>query len=414
MSYIFNTCLKISIKNRKNYVIKLVGLIVILTISVFGLYLYIATKDNTKELAELQAKLEENQLLMENRQKEYAEKLKQEQDKLLKQMQELEDYETQLDGMIHKLPIVGIGDSIMLGALDTLNENFPNGYFDAQVSRTAWVANDILVNLKKNGMLGDPVVINLGANGDCPMDCKRKIMNTLGSRKVFWLNTVNYESVNGELKKLENLYDNLYIIDWKSLSSNHPEYFIADGIHLKEEGKKVYAKAIKDAIYNVYLDEYQRKKDELLNSYEENQKQKIGFIGNSLLVNAFDNISVKFEEAQFITNDRFSYHTIKTTIMERLESKELNYKLVFLFDSNVGLTNEQYQEIIELCKENEIYIVDFNNKFTEINYENVKVLNFYEEIMQNDNYLLIDKIHLTQDGNEALSMFLYDSIIGDA
>ena len=412
LSYIFNTCLKISIKNRKNFNIKLAGLTIILTVSLFGLYLYFITEDNTKELAELQAKLEENQLLMENRQKEYAEKLQKEQEELLKQMQELDDYETQLDGMIHKLPIVGIGDSVMLGALDTLNTTFPNGYFDAKVSRTAWVANDILVNLKKSGMLGDPVIINLGANGDCSMDCKKKIMNTLGNRKVFWLNVVNYDSVNRELIKLENLYDNLYIIDWKSISSNHPEYFIADGIHLKAQGKKAYADAIKSAIYNVYLDEYQRRKDELLNSYEENQKQKIGFIGNSLLVNAFDNISVKFEDAQFVTNAQFNYQTIKKEIVQRLENEELNHKLVFLFDSNVELTSDQFQDLIDLCTEHEIYIVDINDKMNGFQYQNVKVLNFYEEIMQNDNYLLVDKIHLTQDGNEALSMFLYNSIIG--
>ena len=54
----------------------------------------------------------------------------------------------ELNNVISNLHIVGIGDSVMLGAVPDLYSTFKNGYFDAKVSRTAWVVNDILLSLK--------------------------------------------------------------------------------------------------------------------------------------------------------------------------------------------------------------------------------------------------------------------------
>ena len=61
---------------------------------------------------------------------------------------DLENGEAQLKEKVKNLSITGVGDSVMLGAVDALYENFPNSYIDAQISRTAWVVNDILLNLK--------------------------------------------------------------------------------------------------------------------------------------------------------------------------------------------------------------------------------------------------------------------------
>ena len=137
---------------------------------------------------------------------------------------------------------MGIGDSIMLGAIDELQSKFPNGYFDAAVSRTAYVANGIIRDLSYSGLLGDPVVINLGANGDCDNATKDLIMSNLGNRKVFWLNVTNDYSVgvNANLNSYASRFNNLYVIDWNSISSGHPEYFIAeDGLYEEEETVKL-------------------------------------------------------------------------------------------------------------------------------------------------------------------------------
>ena len=45
------------------------------------------------------------------------------------------------------------------------------------------------------------------------------------------------------------------------------------------------------------------------------------------------------------------------------------------------------------------------------NQSNVKVIDFYNELKKNPNYLLADKIHLSNDGNNALKELLKNNII---
>ena len=81
-------------------------------------------------------------------QEKYQLNLKQEEDNWTKTMEELENGKKELSEVVTNLSVVGIGDSIMLGAVNNLYQKFPNGYFDAQISRTAWLANSILKKLK--------------------------------------------------------------------------------------------------------------------------------------------------------------------------------------------------------------------------------------------------------------------------
>ena len=63
---------------------------------------------------------------------------------------------SKLNNVVSNLPIVGVGDSVMLGAISNLQSQFPNGYFDAKVSRTAWKVAPILKDLTEKNMLGNP------------------------------------------------------------------------------------------------------------------------------------------------------------------------------------------------------------------------------------------------------------------
>ena len=69
----------------------------------------------------------------------------------------------------------------------------------------------------------------------------------------------------------------MHIIDWKSISRGHSEYFYADGIHLTPSGRKVYTDTIYEAVYNVYLDKVNAKKAEIIKQHEEEQNNKISF-----------------------------------------------------------------------------------------------------------------------------------------
>lgn len=406
ISYLLHLALDLKSKNKR--ILKRLLFIIVLIVSLYGGYQYVISEDHTKEMQELETKLNENEKIMQQRQKEYAEKMKQEQNAWLETLENLENYENELKTVVSNLSVVGIGDSVMLGAVDNLYGQFPNGYFDAQVSRTAWVLNGILKKLVNNNLLGEVVVINLGANGDCSILCKKEIMNTIGNRKVFWLNTTNDTNFNKNLIDFASNYSNLYVIDWKQVTNDHPEYFIADKIHLTNPGKEVFTKTIYDAIYQAYLNEYNQEKDKIIKEYEEKLNNKITLIGNNILLNAYDYLKVDFESEDFIIDPSFDYDSLK----EKIKEQPLNNKIVFAFDNSLYLNNDDYQNIISLCSDHEIYIVNLNSSLKPIENEAVTIIDFYQEIIDNPNYLRADRIHLTDEGNKALSSILNNVIKG--
>lgn len=349
---------------------------------------------------------------MEQRKQEYADKLKKEQEDWLETLKDLEAGEEELKKVVSNLSIVGIGDSVMLGAIDELQNKFPNGYFDAAVSRTAYVANGIVQNLSYAGLLGEPIVINLGANGDCDDYTKDLIMKSIGNRKVFWLNVTNDNDVgvNDDLVRYASKYKNLYVIDWNSISKGHYDYFVADGIHLTAKGKKAFVNAIYDSIYKVYLDEYNSKKQAIINKYEEKQNQKITFIGNSLLINTYDLLENNFPAAEIITNSDYNYESLRKEIISKINSNSLSHRLVLLFDKNSNLTLEHYEKIIELCSENKIYIVTIDIELNSLTSEKVEIIDFTTVLKNNKDYYMADGIHLSQKGNEKLNELLKSSI----
>ena len=397
LSYIIN----FGIKNKKSK-LRYIVLIFLLVISSIGIYDYVIAKDHTAEMKALEEQLLENQKIMEQKQEEYALRLKSEMDSLNSELDNIEDLENKLDEKIDNLPIVGVGDSVMLGAVENLYKTFPKGYFDAATSRTAWVLNDILKGLRSKGLLGDPILLNLGANGDCPDWCKAEIMQTSDNRKVFWINATNDSDVhvNERLNKLAEAYDNLYVIDWESISKGHPEYFVVDGIHLTEVGREAYVSAIRDSIYNTYLEEYNKKKEELLKIHDEKQKLKISFYGNDLLLNVYPYLEEDFNNSKFVIDKDFNYETLINKIKEDIKDESINYKVVFVFDKNAYLTKDNYNELIELCKEHEIYILDSLNLKLDSN--DITTMEFYKELETNSSYYMPDKVHLTTDGNKAL------------
>ncbi len=396
----------LSIKEKQFKVLKYILLTLISLISVFGFYNYIISKDYTDEMKKLEEELKLNQEMIEKKNEEYELNKSKEEADWLNQLVDLENGENKLKEVVTNLNVVGVGDSVMLGAVKKLYETFPNGYFDAKISRTAWVVGDILKGLKNNNMLNEVIILNLGANGDCDMACKRDIIKICDDRKIFWINTTNYPNINERLNDLAKEYDNLYIIDWNNISKNHKEYFIADGIHLTDKGKEVYANTIYDEIYKVYLDEYNKKKQEIISNHENELNNKITFFGNDILVNSFNYLKEPFKNARFIINDKLDIDTVKEKIKE---DKSLTKRIVFAFDSKFRVTKDDYLELINMCGDREIYILYVNKDsdfLLNFNYENVTIINFYEQIKIYDDFLMADRVHLTESGNKALSNLL--------
>ncbi len=179
------------------------------------------------------------------------------------QIEAIDNEISKIDQMVFNLRITFVGDSVLLSASDVLYEYFNNCYIDAQIGRTAYSVDPILQRLDRRDILGHVVVINCGANGDCPDYMKDEIMNTLSGKEVFWVTTTNNYSANISIINYAENYDNLHIIDWGNISYGHGEYFDGDGIHLAYEGKVAYSQAVFDAICNYYLDELEKEKSEL-------------------------------------------------------------------------------------------------------------------------------------------------------
>ena len=157
---------------------------------------------------------------------------------------------TTLDGQI--IPILAIGDSVMLGAANVLTDRGIT--VDAMKSRPFRQALEIANYVKSINRLGDFVIIHLGTNNFVDQKTLDEIMVPLADvDRVVMLTTHvpnrPWQDPNNELiKAMPNRYGNVTVLDWYSIAEQHPEYLYSDKIHLNPDGQAVYADLIMQAI----------------------------------------------------------------------------------------------------------------------------------------------------------------------
>ena len=394
-------------KKHKN--IKELLLILFIAGSLYGAIRYISAKSYEKEMEELRTQLAENEKEMQEKQKDYELKQQQEEKDWNKELEKLENPDN-YEELVKKLPITFVGDSVMLGAMSNITKMFPNSYFDAKESRALTTGVSILSNLKNSNKLGEVVVLHLGTNGDCGNNCKENIMNILSDKVVFWLNTTNNEKVNNSLNELATKYDNLHIINWHDLSLGHDDWFYYDGIHLPPTGRKEYTNIIYNVIFDVYKDKFKEKKQALIEEHQEELRNKISFYGNDLLFYDFNELQNNYSDARFTVKLNYSYKDLKEDIEKTIDEKTLSNKIVFGFDNSTIISVKEYQDLIDLCKEREIYIISTVKPLNSLNSKNVYVINFYQEIQKHKDYLMADGIHLTEKGNQRLNELINEKL----
>ena len=145
-----------------------------------------------------------------------------------------------------------IGDSVMLGARNTLKEVIPGTKVDAAVSRFPGAFVGKLERYVARDKLADVVVIHPGTNGIMPSDMLRAILTTLKDvPRVVLVNTAVQrpwrEPNNRAVDKVAPDFDNVVVVDWYAESRDNPEWFVSDGVHLTGKGARAYAKLIKEA-----------------------------------------------------------------------------------------------------------------------------------------------------------------------
>lgn len=156
-----------------------------------------------------------------------------------------------------QLHITGIGDSVMLAASDALYAMFPNSVFDAEFGRSIDKGEKILEQKEANNELGDCVFLSLITNTSLNVteDKVENLISHCDGRPVFFTTTYGIDPTsNGVMKSVVARHQNVYIIDWGSLASQHPEWIMSDGLHPNEEGAKAYAQLVHDEIQKDIID----------------------------------------------------------------------------------------------------------------------------------------------------------------
>ncbi len=150
--------------------------------------------------------------------------------------------------------ITAIGDSVMLGAAGALPDEIDGITVDAKESRQVRAAKEIAADMKKNGTLGDTVIIALGTNGTFNQATGQALLDEIGhDRHIYWVLTYGkdlswMQDVNATINDLAENNSNVRLIDWPAAATANPDWLYGDGIHLNPTGQKGYAKMIRDAV----------------------------------------------------------------------------------------------------------------------------------------------------------------------
>lgn len=150
--------------------------------------------------------------------------------------------------------VSAIGDSVMLGAVPSIQKLIPGCVIDAGESRQVIQAGEVIESLDQQGSLGNTVIIALGTNGSFDLSSGQEIIDRLGrDRDIYWVTVYGtylqwQDSSNETIYQLSEKNENVHIIDWAGEASSHPEWFYEDGIHLNVSGQEAYADLILKSI----------------------------------------------------------------------------------------------------------------------------------------------------------------------
>ncbi|KGA20026.1 hypothetical protein GM50_3155 [freshwater metagenome] len=144
------------------------------------------------------------------------------------------------------------GDSVILGIRSALSELQPIIVVNARVGRQA---PELLEEMRKDveKAAGATIVMNLGNNDLLNRETVREIFTLAQeSPRVVVVNTAvprPYRDSNNQLvNEVAQEFSNVKVVDWNSISQDHPEYFAPDGVHLVPTGVSAYVLAIDEAL----------------------------------------------------------------------------------------------------------------------------------------------------------------------
>jgi len=153
-----------------------------------------------------------------------------------------------------------IGDSVCLGAADSLTKNIANTTVDAKVSRPLADGVKIMQELINSGTLGEYVVIALGTNGtNSYQSLINKMIGTLPYGHKLILVTpfdgrwnpswASYKTCQ-YIRSIKDKYSYVTVADWAAKIAGHVNYLASDKIHIayKNNAISIYVSNIQSAL----------------------------------------------------------------------------------------------------------------------------------------------------------------------
>ena len=144
------------------------------------------------------------------------------------------------------------GDSVILGIRNVLAQYERIELINARVGRQI---NELIeVARTDQQFVGkSPVVLNLGNNNRLVESDVISLMEIVKNQpKIIIVNTAvprSWKEANNQLiADVVKRYPNTTIVDWSTISENHPEFFATDGVHLNPPGVNAYVSAIREVL----------------------------------------------------------------------------------------------------------------------------------------------------------------------
>ncbi len=144
------------------------------------------------------------------------------------------------------------GDSVILGIRNVLAQYERIELINARVGRQI---SELVEVAKTDQQFVDqsPVVLNLGNNNRLVESDVVALMEIVKNQpQIIVVNTAVPRSWKAEnnalIRSVVSRYPNTTIVDWDQISSNHPEYFATDGVHLNPPGVNAYVSAIREVL----------------------------------------------------------------------------------------------------------------------------------------------------------------------
>jgi hypothetical protein len=112
---------------------------------------------------------------------------------------------------------------------------------------------DVARELRDTGQLGDVVVVHVGNNGIVRADTFEELMQVLDGVRRVAVVTVKvprpWEEPNNEVfAETVPRHANAVLLDWKALGEANPDAFESDGVHMNQDGIRLYTDLVRSGL----------------------------------------------------------------------------------------------------------------------------------------------------------------------